>query len=358
MENFIRQVLEIIEFKDLYIEKMIAEKTFFTEDDQNFYSRNKSLRDWSVRIRGRLGFKSFTKQSLNYWIYRGYTELEARDINLKHRFKSKQPTPMQKEFWMLRGYNEDESVYKINSFRKTKTEYWESRGFTKEESLAKIVEYQIENSEKLKKKRKEKPELFEDINWTQKKYWIRNGLSEEEAIKKVSEMQTTFSLEICIKKYGEEEGTRVWLDRQQKWVKKVFNENTHIAKGTSKIANDFLYELRELIDFSGTFLFDSEEKYIYCIDSQRSFKYDFTYSEKRKIIEINGEFWHASPLRFKDVNEINAVSGKTVKEIRDFDLKKIELAEKYGYEVIIVWENEIRKNRQETIEKCLNFLKY
>jgi len=50
-----------------------------------------------------------------------------------------------------------------------------------------------------------------------KEYWMNKGFSGEEAIIKVKERQSTFSLEKCILKYGEEEGTKVFQKRQDKW---------------------------------------------------------------------------------------------------------------------------------------------
>jgi len=48
-------------------------------------------------------------------------------------------------------------------------------------------------------------------------YWIEKGFTEEESKKKISEIQTNFSKKMCIEKYGEEEGLKVWQDRQDRW---------------------------------------------------------------------------------------------------------------------------------------------
>jgi G:T-mismatch repair DNA endonuclease (very short patch repair protein) len=220
-----------------------------------------------------------------------------------------------------------------------------------------LKEYQKENSEKLKKKKEEKPELFEDVGWNQKKYWIKKGMSEEESIRKISELQKTFTLESCIEKYGKEEGKKKWLDRQEKWKAKVFNEFTNIARGTSKMSSDFINDLINRINFNGTFLYDKEEKFINCPQKNRSFKYDFTYTERKKIIEINGDFWHCNPEIFKDDSQIHKVTNKSVKDIREMDIYKIKLAEKHGYSVFCIWESDIRKKREESLNKCLEFLK-
>jgi len=48
-------------------------------------------------------------------------------------------------------------------------------------------------------------------------YYLTRGYSEEEAEKALSKRQSTFSLEKCIQRYGEEEGTKVWKERQDNW---------------------------------------------------------------------------------------------------------------------------------------------
>ena len=354
--EFLKKNLLSNKFKESYVDELMKPGSLLTEEDFKFYETNKSNNIWKIRIFKKLNFKSFTPQALNFWIYRGYSELEARDLVNSNKVTRKEPTPMQKEFWISKGLSESEATYKIKTFRKTNPEYWESRGYTLEEAKVKISEYQKENSEKFKSKKILKPELFEDISQSQKKYWIRKGMTEDEAIKKVSEVQTTFSLEKCIEKYGEEAGRKRWSERQENWKSKVFNEFTNIGRGTSKMSSDFIQELVEKINVDGTFLYDKNEKFINCPIKKRAFKYDFTYSEMKKIIEINGDFWHCHPEIFKDDLQIHRITKKSVKEIREMDKHKIELAERHGYSILSIWESDIRKDREKTIEKCLNFL--
>lgn len=355
--EFVKQILINNRFKESYIDELLESDFFLSQEDFNFYEVNKSKNIWKTKLFKKLNMKSFNQQSKNYWIFRGYTDLETRDFVNSTKVTRNNPTPMQKEFWIAKGLSEKESISKIRSFRKTNTEYWESRGFSKEESVFKIKEYQKENSEKLKKKKGEKPELFEDVVWNQKKYWIKKGMTEEESIRKISELQKTFTLESCTEKYGKEEGKKKWLDRQKNWKAKVFNEFTNISRGTSKMSSDFINDLINRIDFKGTFLYDKEEKYINCPQKNRSFKYDFTYIERKKIIEINGDFWHCNPEIFKDDSQIHRVTNKRIRDIWETDIYKIKLAEKHGYSVFCIWESDIRKKREDFLNRCLEFLK-
>ena len=69
---------------------------------------------------------------------------------------------------------------------------------------------------------KEKAEIY-------KYYW-----DEEEARKILAERQCTFSLQTCIDKYGKEEGTKIFNERQEKWQNtlssKPFEELERIKK--------------------------------------------------------------------------------------------------------------------------------
>jgi hypothetical protein len=48
-------------------------------------------------------------------------------------------------------------------------------------------------------------------------YYIVRGYSEKEAKAMLTERQSTFTLSKCVAKFGEEEGKRIWLERQDRW---------------------------------------------------------------------------------------------------------------------------------------------
>jgi hypothetical protein len=103
------------------------------------------------------------------------------------------------------------------------------------------------------------------LSWTQAEYWLRKGMTEEEAKLQISKLQVTFSLEICIEKHGEEEGRRIWNERQSKWKSKVYNDQTYLGGGTSMVGQDLiellLLELKER-NYSGEILYGKNEKFI------------------------------------------------------------------------------------------------
>lgn len=56
---------------------------------------------------------------------------------------------------------------------------------------------------------------------TKIEYYLAQGMTEEEAKQALSERQSTFSLDKCKEKYGDEDGFEVWRQRQEKWMESL-----------------------------------------------------------------------------------------------------------------------------------------
>jgi hypothetical protein len=199
-------------------------------------------------------------------------------------------------------------------------------------------------------------EIDRDYNTTIE-FYINKGFSEEEAKILLKNRQSTFSLEKCIAKLGVEEGTKRWQDRQNKWKSKVFNETTHISKGTSiesdELIEQILLNIKE--EIKPNLLYGKNEKFIYDKENKRAYKYDLTNISNKKIIEFNGVFWHCKPTLFEE-NFIHPIKKITAKEIWEYDFLKIKTAKDHGYEILLIWEDEYLNDRDNIIKKCINFL--
>jgi G:T-mismatch repair DNA endonuclease (very short patch repair protein) len=75
----------------------------------------------------------------------------------------------------------------------------------------------------------------------------------------------------------------------------------------------------------------------------------------KKIIEFNGDYWHCNPFIYEPTY-FHKFMKCSAQEKWDIDKKKIELAESYGYEVLVIWESEYQKNKELTINKCIEYL--
>lgn len=193
-------------------------------------------------------------------------------------------------------------------------------------------------------KQKAKNNLTPDKRPTNVEYWIKRGFTKEEAKKKVSERQTTFSLEICIEKYGEEEGRKRFADRQSKWHKSYKKSNY------SKISQKLFWEIYNVIksheiDNDLFFAeFNCGEKSTvnseYSLKlTKTSIKPDFFILSKKKIIEFDGDYWHSEK-----------------RSALQRDVERDNLIISNGYSVYHVKEKDYKTNPQKVIQECVGFL--
>lgn len=197
-------------------------------------------------------------------------------------------------------------------------------------------------------------------------YYINKGYMEEEAEKMLHERQVTFTLEKCIIKYGEEEGKRRFEERQKNWAAKMREkyEKGEYSKVPHKLTSN-MYSIFEIgcIDkiiksMSETIENCNIEDFvkqfeIFVKGLHRRFIYDLKY--KNKIIEFNGDYWHCNPETY-DADYFNTQLQMTAKEKWEVDKVKEGIAALNGYEVLIIWESEYKKDPDATIRKCVSFL--
>ena len=188
------------------------------------------------------------------------------------------------------------------------------------------------------------------IKDTNIEYYLNQGMSEEEAELALKNRQSTFSLDKCIKKYGEEEGKRIFNERQSKWIKKLqksFEINGDSRSTTSMFAEDMIKAICKYLFIP----VPAKEKYI--SDGEHNFAFDFTLG--KKIIEFQGDYWHCNPEKYS-ADYVHKTYGITAQEVWNKDKIKLECARNHGYEVLYIWELDYRKDREGQIKKCLDFL--
>jgi hypothetical protein len=314
--------------------------------------------------KNRKPLKNNSQLSIGYWTSRGYdiefaknkiSNIQKSRIKKSVKTRKENPnyiplvSPFTKEYWIKKGIsNNEEILLKINSQRKNNILYWLNKGFEKDESIKKVSEYQSKISKGVRR--------GPDCLPTQLDYWIKKGYNKEEAKIKLSERQKTFTLEKCVEKYGLEKGTEIYNKRQKDWIKKLFNEDTCLATGRSMLCDEFIDELILLISDSGitnNFLYGKNEKFIYDHYAKKANRYDLTYN--KKIIEFNGDFWHANPSIFES-NEIHKIKKIKCSEIWNQDARKLNLAKNYGYDILVIWDSNYINDKEGTLKKCKDFL--
>ena len=247
-------------------------KSLFTEDD---FSRGPS--SFLQIMKSKISMPKLGKTSLRYWTSRGWDEYESEEKRVKLTVGKK--SPMCLEFWMEKGLSEEEAEYKIKTQRKTNKEYWTSRGYSDVDAEIKIIEFQMSSSRKLAMKFKNDDKFREIMKSKQSvniEYWLNLGYSEEDAKQKLSERQSTFSLEKCISKYGEIEGSKIWKDRQVKWQNSLSKSNyngsdgkdsSSIAFVKNKFGDFYITKIDCYVEFTGMGKEKYKSKENFCIEN-------------------------------------------------------------------------------------------
>ncbi|MCK9446145.1 hypothetical protein M0Q50_04545 [bacterium] len=393
-------------FKKEYLEQLFMKYKEFNEKDIILI-----IKKDMILLKTKHNLLKLHERNIQYWLVRGWSENESVDIMLKNKENRKKPrknsSRLSRGYWLEKGFNEEESIKivseiqkkngksyhdkrkenpenykkilspfteefwikrgifdkneiknKIKSQRKLNIEYWINKGFTIDESKIKVSEYQSENSNKRIIKHDDKKDTYE---YRKKyniciEYYLDKGFTEEESIELLKKRQTTFTLEKCIIKYGEEDGKMIYEKRQNDWVKKMFNENTCISTGRSMISDKFIEEIINEInnkEITDNFLYGKNEKFIYDKIEKKPNRFDLCYN--KKIIEFNGDFWHSNPKIFGP-DEIHRVKKIKCSDIWKIDERKIESVKEHGYEILVIWESDYINNKKEIIKNSIKFL--
>jgi hypothetical protein len=187
------------------------------------------------------------------------------------------------------------------------------------------------------------------ISWVKEEYWMDRGHTQEEAKKIISDKQSTFSLEKCIEKYGEEAGRKRWLDRQEKWAKNY--KKTNYSKKSQELFSS-LYPIIKNKYKDIYFATLNENKEILDTGKNHEFRLrlnnrvilpDFYIKDNNKIIEFDGIYWHDHIRRNKPENK------------KREDEKDNELISS-GYSILRINEKEWEDNPADVIKKCLDFI--
>jgi hypothetical protein len=198
----------------------------------------------------------------------------------------------------------------------------------------------------------DRKEFLEAIDWsaritsTQLEWWLNKGYTEEDAQKLLKERQTTFSLEKCIQKWGEEKGTKIFNERQTKWLKSFIKLNYSkvsqelFKKIYDKVKNKFNDIYFATLSDGNILEFNNGKNYEYTLKlSDRIINPDFFVKDCKKIIEFDGVYWHR-----------NNPENKKRESVRDTSIINS------GYQVLHISEREWYESPEEVLKKCIDFL--
>lgn len=344
--------VEHSEYYDKYVNHR-DNSCFFCGSKGKFISISKGYRnlcDQSICVK-----KSFSSHTVEGFMYRNNCSREEAEklFQLENKRQLEERTKTQNKL------REEDPLWDKKRSRNC-PEFWIEKGLSKEEADIEVKKVMDEIHKKTSKKLKSNPGKYASKYPTKIEYWTSRGQTIEDAKKRISEIQNRFSLKKCVEKYGLVDGEMVFLERQQRWQKSLQNGG-NVKGGYSKISQTLFYDIIRQYnkrDIKNVYFWTKNKEFM--LKSTKSvFLYDFTDIEKRKIIEYNGDQYHANPLIY-DRNDTPHPYHKehhyTAEKIWEKDRIKTELANKNGFEVLIVWDSEYRKNPQQIVEKCIRFI--
>jgi len=248
---------------------------------------------------------------------------------------------------------------------KTQLNYWLVRGWDEIDAKKKVSELQSKLATLMMAKRFSTSD-YKKITNTCIEYWLEKGYPLDIAKQKLKERQATFTLEKCIQKYGKEQGEKRHKERQIKWINSLYgkmNEDERIAFESSKMSElgkasgGSLKVFLPVIDY---FQFKREEYYLgvdnkkeyclYCKESNGVFFYDFVIPSLKIIIEFNGHVWHPNGDDWKPLDFVNETK-------ENLELKqnfKRDTAIKHGFHYLEIWDID---SSDINIKKCIDFIK-
>jgi hypothetical protein len=354
----------LIHFKDHVLEKVYEN---ISVDDALTFTLTKLIDIKNSYIKN-ITTKQLRAYSLDYYLIRGWDINDAKDRisklqrnnSLKFAKKRKSnpelyshmKSPMTLDFWLDKGFSESEANDIIQSQRPCSIKYWLNKGYSEKDAKKLSTSHQKNAGLSFSKKYKEDPKKYDGFSNTQLKYWLNKGYSKEVTKEKLKERQTTFSLEKCIQKFGKEEGTRIFNERQERWKKSLqenFEREGDGRSPSSQFASSIIKELCNYLNIE----IPQKEKWVKNKKTGNAYSYDFTY--KKKIIEFNGDYWHCNPSIY-EADYFNKNKEMTAKEIWEYDKEKLDTIKGHGYQVLTVWESDWKSNPKQTIEKCIQFI--
>lgn len=196
------------------------------------------------------------------------------------------------------------------------------------------------------KDREDFDELRKNYNCTLE-YYINKGMSEEEARAALKERQSTFSLKKCIEKYGEEEGTRRFKERQEKWMNNLPKSNySQISQKlfwaiynqlSDKLKNDCRFATND----NGVKNDHVNKEYVFELSDSYA-KLDFYIPSVKCWIEFDGNYWHGEKRGNQERDRKREEAIK--KAMPDIKLKRVS-------------ERNFKENPESIISECVEWIK-
>ena len=188
-------------------------------------------------------------------------------------------------------------------------------------------------------------ELKKNCNCTLE-YYMNKGMSEEEAKVALKERQSTFSLKKCIEKYGEEEGTRRFKERQEKWMNNLPKSNySKISQKLfwaiyNKLPDNLKIDCKFATNDNGIKNDHVNKEYMFELPDSYA-KLDFYIPSLKCWIEFDGDYWHGEKRGNQERDRKREEAIK--KAMPDIKLKRVS-------------ERDFNANPESIISECVEWI--
>lgn len=214
--------------------------------------------------------------------------------------------------------------------------------------------YQINNKEKVNK---EKTKGLRKHSETLIGKTKREILGEKGYEKFLKSMKGVFSLDWFIKKYGEEEGHIKYQERSNNVSKtshfKIYNKTN--KNNWSNISQELFQKIYDIISHQFNNIYYAKLNHEYSCGIQNH-NFDFVVLDNKKVIEFQGDRFHANPQLYKENDIPLKFLKKTSKQIWDDDKEKYDKIKNKGFELKIIWEKDYLKDKDKVVLECIKFL--
>ena len=277
------------------------------------------------------------------YIKHNFKEISREDIVISKYLNEKKSLPdIKKEF----GIDFKSFIFLLDYYGVERRDISESSNLISKHKYKKTCQnkYGVNNVSQLKSVKDKKKKTFiknygvdnifkddEFKNWIQENNFAWNNLSEEDKKKRIKKQTKS------IKKY--------WNNLSDDQKNKIFNYN-----GTSKLETLISESLNNLsISYTSQFVLNGK-------------LFDFRLTNTNVLIEVNGDYWHCNPKKYQKNEKVRFPGGlKMVSDVWEKDKVKRLKAEKEGFKVVYIWEDEIKKSNNIAdliISKIDNLLTY
>lgn len=124
-------------------------------------------------------------------------------------------------------------------------------------------------------------------------------------------------------------------------ITKMLINQHKVIKPISKAEKEILKKLQPTMDVEPQFVLEGKS-------------FDFYVPKYNLLIEYNGDYWHCNPELY-DENYYHKKKRMKSIDIWEYDSKKIELSEKYGYNLEVVWERDYKTNPNIIFDKISKY---